>query len=528
MTVSAIDRTVRQTLDRPMQSVNEVKDHASALSQLINWSEIGILYDDRPDAILVVQLNQDNVVAVCRLCLSPRDSALSLRAYAKNEIDIDLRCCQGRTLTRAEITDVTALTKIWKKSQSSKISYQKVVEFFERIEHATRNRGRDGDIKAETRRQVWFDAHGRCMFDGCGRDLAHDPISGRRGNFAYLAHNVAASETGPRGVLYLSGILADDPSNILLLCDVHHRLIDTVAKADYPADRLSDMRSRFREDADQLLDNLARPKIPAFCICWPVHRQVISVPSLTQIAEALLPIGARLDGQIRRLNDNEKILRDADPDNVWPLMPTAIDAAATDILSQLHNQSYRAALFAMGLMPALIALGARLGNKNAITPMLLHRQVGLWYWPSAEPQGQFFTISGLERLKANCDEITIQIALTAHPRSMITTASTLGHPVVTVKANNNVMGNGALGHPLDGRQFRQRMQELLHGLRDIHSVKKVHLLPCASNAACVFLGQSYDSYHPELVIYDFADDGEEMIQRLILRNKKNKCIVSPC
>ena len=322
--------------------------------------------------------------------------------------------------------------------------------------------------------------------------------------------------------------MADAPSNILLLCDVHHRLIDTVAKADYPAERLSDMRSRFREDADKLLESLAKPKIPAFCVSWPVHRQVISLPSLTQVAEALLPIGARLDGQLRRLNDNEKILRDVDPGVVWNLMPAAIDAVAADILAQLHTESFRAALFAMGLMPALIALGAKLGNKNEITPMLLHRQVGLWYWPSAQPRGEFFTVTGLECLPAKCNEICIEIALTARPDSMTTTATALGHPIVTVKANNSSMGNGALGHPLDGRQFRQRMQELFHRLRDQHDVRRIHLMPCASNAACVFLGQAYDSYHPDIVIYDFSDKGTGMVQRLLLANKLNRCVVSQC
>ena len=173
-----LDRTVRQTLDIPMQSVDEVKDHANALRELAEWSGVGILYDDRPAAVLIVQLNQDDVVGVSRLCLTPQDSAAALREYSTDCTEVDLRCCQGRTLTRDEITNLTALTDIWKKSQSTKISQHKIVGFFERIEQGTRNRGRDGDIKAETRRQIWFDAHGRCMFEGCGKDLTVDPDNG--------------------------------------------------------------------------------------------------------------------------------------------------------------------------------------------------------------------------------------------------------------------------------------------------------------------------------------------------------------
>ena len=523
-----IDGTVRQTLNTPMQSVVEVKNHAKELRELVRWSDVGILYDDRPTALLIVQVDQEKVVGVCRLCLSPEDSSAALQAYSMQDADIDLRCYQGHELTREEIIDLDALSSIWKKSQSSKVSLQEVVKFFERTEQGARKRGRDGDITSETRRQVWFDAHGRCMFEGCGKDLTLDPTTGRHGNFAYLAHNVAASEEGPRGVIYLSSLLADDPGNILLLCDAHHRLIDTIAKADYPAEQLSDMRSRFCEDADKLLDSLSKPKIPAFCVSWPVHRQVISVPSLTQVAEALRPIGARLDGQLRRLSDNEMLLRATNTDQVWALMLPAINSVAAELLTQLHTDSYRAALFAMGLMPALIALGAKLGNKNSIAPMLFHRESGLWYWPDAEPQGEFFTISGIEDLPVKCREISVKVALTAHPGSMATAAAALGHPIVTVEANRNSMGNGALGHPQDGALFRQRIQQLLHRLRDEYGVRRIHLLPCASNAACVYLGQAYDSYHPEVVIYDFCEEGTGMVKRLMLANRQNSCIVSVC
>ena len=41
------------------------------------------------------------------------------------------------------------------------------------------------------------------MFEGCGADLTEDPVTRVRGNFVTLMHNVAASEGGTRGALYL-------------------------------------------------------------------------------------------------------------------------------------------------------------------------------------------------------------------------------------------------------------------------------------------------------------------------------------
>ena len=154
--------------------------------------------------------------------------------------------------------------------------------------------------------------------------------------------------------------------------------------------------------------------------------------------------------------------------------------------------------------------------------MLRYREDGLWYWPVNVPRGEFFTVEGLDRLSDQEGEACLLLGLTAVPEAMRSTVGSLGMSVVSVVARTEYLGNGALGHPDDGASFRQRMQELLHRLGDKHGVRRVHVLPCASNAACVFFGQSFDSYHPEVVIYDFASDGGCMVPRLRIANVNNE------
>ena len=228
---------------------------------------------------------------------------------------------------------------------------------------------------------------------------------------------------------------------------------------------------------------------------------------------------------VRTVNDNEAVLRHLSQEDLWALMPSTVEGAAETILQQTHGEKYRAALFAMGLMPALVALGAKLGNKCDITPMLRHRENGLWYWPVNEARGEFYTIEGLGRLADHEEEVCLVLGLTAKPPSTVSTAQSLGMSVVSVVARDEYIGNGALGHPDDGALFRQRMQELLHRLNDAHGVRRVHVLPCASNAACVFFGQSFDNYHPELVIYDFLAEEDRMVPRLSIASMNNQCKV---
>lgn len=430
-------------------------------------------------------------------------------------------------MAQEQVQDLAALTDIWRNAAGQGLEQTEADwrAFFEELVEDTHTKGRGPAVSAATRNQVLLDAHGRCMFEGCGADLTIDPVTGERGNFATLAHNVASSAAGTRGVLYLSDRLSDEASNILLLCVNHHRLVDTVAKADYPAHKLTAMREQFCRNAAVALDGLALTPIPGYCVAWPVHSQVISVPSSVEVGRALRPIGARLDGQLRTVGVNDEVLRSTDVATQWRTMPTAVATTADRILMQSHGDGYRAALFAIGLMPALIALGAKLGNKTGIIPMLRYRENGLWYWPVDDPRGEFYTVDGLDRLSGREAEVCLLLALTAAPSAMYQTAESLSMPVVSVVARPGYLGNGALGHPDDGSAFRQRMQELLHGLCDGHGVERVHVLPCASNAASVYFGQAFDNYHPALTVYDFADVGMPMVPRLHIRNSDGASVV---
>ena len=247
-----------------MVDLNEVRDHAAAVKLLIQWERVGLLFDDQLSNVILVLEYQEDLVGVVRFCLSIEESVEAVLAYQSRTDDLELRCLQGRSITADELVDLKRLTTVWQESdsQSVAVSIDEITKFFQRLENRARSKGRGRDISADTRRQVWFDAHGRCMFEGCGIDLTLDPVTGQRGNFAYLAHNIASSESGARGVLYLSGLLADDPRNVLLLCDTHHRLVDVIAKADYPVARLSKMRAQFCRDADGLLERFIKDAHP--------------------------------------------------------------------------------------------------------------------------------------------------------------------------------------------------------------------------------------------------------------------------
>ncbi len=97
------------------------------------------------------------------------------------------------------------------------------------MKFADKETGREGGVTNMVYEEVTSLAAWRCQFSGCGKDLKTHGTGRVRMRSSYFAHIVAASPTGPRGCRQESRLLADNPTNFLLLCDECHRLIDKVA-----------------------------------------------------------------------------------------------------------------------------------------------------------------------------------------------------------------------------------------------------------------------------------------------------------
>lgn len=521
---------LNQATHPPIEDFALVEAHLRLIQTVVTWSNVAIFVDERNKATLILLLHNNSVVALLRFCLSVEDSVKAIELFKHSSGRIFFGAWQGNALTAELIHSTVQINKIWSDIQAQVVEYSSadVRNYFQRIEDGSIQSGRNSPFTIATKRAVMLASHGRCMFDGCGENLGFDQLTGTEGNFSYLAHNVASAESGPRGVIGLSDKLSDDPNNVLLLCDKHHRLIDKVAAADYPAERLSRMRREFCETVERLLVGLGYHPIPAFAVLWPFNKQSISPPSPIQIAHSLAKIHARLDQQLHIVTENDETIRNAPPELLAKLLPGIIERAAEAIRMQSGGYKQRAALFAFGLMPPLIALGAKLGNKNEIIPMLRYRDGGQWAWPSDLPRGRTYETIGLEDLTDNESEVALIVALTEDPdiSNAVVREWTKANGMKSIKilSDSQFMGNGAIGHPKDGMNFMTDVQALLHRFADKHGVNRVHVLPCASNVACVLFGKAYDRHHPELLVYDFVPGGME--PQIRITNDGDKCSLS--
>ena len=520
------DQFCNQAASSPLDSVDTFHQYLDTLRNLVEWNTVGILTDEGNRNTIILLMLRDELTATMRLCLEPNLINSCINTLSGESETVAYRCIQGHVITLDDLTHLHSIASIWAnaEAQSTELKLDDLESLFIRFE-GERKKGRGPKFTKDTTETVWRDSFGRCMFTGCGEKLDYDKISGTSGNYAYLAHNVASSEKGTRGITALSEKLSNDPNNVLLLCDKHHRLIDKVATSDYPASTLSAMRKEFGLIANSLLDGLKYHPIPVYAVLWPVNSQTVSPPSYLQVAHSLSRIKRRMHQQINVLSNNEEFLVES-PDILWSCMPRIIQNAADKIIQQTKEFGYNAALFGFGPTSALIGLGAKIGNKNSIIPMLRFRENGSWSWPKMDPVGEFYEIDGFDKLE-NGTEFIINIALTAEPESLIEASKSVcekkGAQIITIRAKEQFMGNGAIPHPDDGKSFTAVLQSIFHDLKSKYGAQTIHLFPCASNAASVFIGQAYDVHHPKVIVYDF--DNGTMVPRIYLENENHKCLV---
>lgn len=302
-----MDATI-QTSEPPIEELALIESYARLLkSSEIEWKDVAIFTDRDEKSTLILLLQEEKVVALLRFCLSIEESLSALKTLLGEKGDMYLGNYQGACFSSEDIVSLTVINGYWQKSsdQRASIDMKDVQIFFEAQHTQSKATGRGADFTKDTKRKVMLESHGLCMFEGCGEDLGFDELTGEHGNFGYLAHNVAASPSGPRGKQVLSKKLSNDPKNILLLCDKHHRLIDKVAAADYSADQLSLMKSNFKKDAKKLLTGLSYEPVPVYFVLWPVQRAPISPPSDLQVSQCLAKSKLRMSGTPRDISDNE-------------------------------------------------------------------------------------------------------------------------------------------------------------------------------------------------------------------------------
>lgn len=186
-----------QTHFPPFDTMINATEYIRLLDDKVKWDEVIYFTDDNNKNALIVLQFESNVVSAMRLNF-PLDELISIiQRLCQGKKPLKLAILQGRSLDSSHVASLKSIQQALQlcQFQTIKVTTNEIRKFLKSTGR-TKAKGRGENFSKLTKDEVWKDSHGRCMFTGCGLRLNIDELTGERGNFSYLAHNVASSERG--------------------------------------------------------------------------------------------------------------------------------------------------------------------------------------------------------------------------------------------------------------------------------------------------------------------------------------------
>ncbi|WP_336057932.1 SAVED domain-containing protein [Nitratireductor sp. CH_MIT9313-5] len=246
-------------------------------------------------------------------------------------------------------------------------------------------------IPKATQISLWTLAAGRCEFAGCNRLLIGDLIAGKEdGKFGFIAHIVADSKNGPRGDKVRSPLLKQDISNLMLMCPIHHKLIDVDHVGDYPEATLIAMKQEHESRIEIVTDMDADRAAHVLRFAANIG-QLESLVSTKAIFAAMPPDRHPAERRTIDIELNAEV-RDGEP-AFWAMQSEHLRRQfARKVKERVEQREIQQlSVFALAPQPLLIELGTLLGDIMPVSVHQKYREPATWKWQSQQPAITFRT-----------------------------------------------------------------------------------------------------------------------------------------
>lgn len=339
-------------------------------------------------------------------------------------------------------------------------------------------------ISDKNKYMLWSISGGRCQYRGCNKILHTDILTKRNFNQSYIAHIVADSAGGPRGSEIRSAQLADDINNLMLLCDIHHRLIDK----DDVAGHKEDFLLKMKEEHEKRISN-------ACAIAPDKQSHIITLNA---------NIGAHTP------NVQYSITSQFLSPDYYPAEPKSIDLGTVNSLNkdsdssfwtyEIHNLQQRfdcfiypllnsgeikhISLFPFGPMPILMKLGTMMNDIYAVDVRQKRRRPDTWAFEKDIDTDYIFEAA--QEVKAN---VALKIELSDFiSNDRITSVLGDDTSIYSIKIQNP--DNDFVKSRKQITDFGAKMREVFRDIKRIHGQHAVmNIFPTMPVSLAVQLGR---------------------------------------
>lgn len=345
---------------------------------------------------------------------------------------------------------------------------------------------------------LWGKAAGRCEFRGCNKHLFQDALTKGEFNQAYIAHIVADVPGGPRGHITRSVQLKNDLSNLMLLCDVHHRMIDN-NETKYSEPLLLEMKKehegRIERSADVRYD--MHSHIVVYKSNVGAHTPVVTYES---VREYLWPEYYPAQSSAIDLSLSNSTQKDSDSDFWKNEIKNLEDQFGEQLRPKLRKSEIKhLSLFAIAPMPLLIKLGTMINDIQSMNINQLARSPKTWKLSDDKKRIKYI----INKPKTIHTKVALNISLSGtitNDRIEAILGSECSIYTLTIK----VPTNDFLKNKIHLTDFSLAVRQLFDEIKSIHGGNsQLNIFPAMPVATSVELGRIWmPKADMPMVIYD--------------------------
>lgn len=340
------------------------------------------------------------------------------------------------------------------------------------------------DIPNKVKYKLWAKAAGRCEYDECNKPLWEDIVTKAQFSTAYIAHIIGEKPEGPRGDPILSEKLKHDFSNLMLLCDTHHRLIDKEDEEGHSVERLIKMK-RAHEGRIQIQTELGRDRQSHILHYGANIGALRSFVTFSQCKEAMFPYYPA-ESQIIEINLQNSPFEDSRPD-YWIIERENLrQQFSAKVRDRLGKDITHLSVFAIAPQPLLIMLGQLLSDVTGMS-IYQHQKEPQdnWQWSELPKKMEFEIIRPVVR----SETIALNLSLSASIDNARIT-SVLGEDTAIWTITIDSPYNDFLKSRDQLQAFRECLRKLYDEIKSMHGQEQViHVFPAVPVSVAVEIGR---------------------------------------
>jgi len=350
--------------------------------------------------------------------------------------------------------------------------------------------------------RLWGKAGGRCQYSGCNTPLWRDSLTKVEFNKAYLAHIVADKPGGPRGHSELSEQLKSDISNLMLMCDPHHRLIDKEDIIGHPTDRLRAMKAQ-HESRIETLTSIQDEKQSHILLYGANIGEHNATLSWKKAATAMIPSFYPAESTALELGLKNSSYQD-NQDNFWNIERDHLHANFTKIIKLriASDDIQHLSIFALAPQPLLIELGRLLSDIPAAEVFQLHREPQqTWCWKNDGAQIELCFAEPKETSQNNVVALKLALSATVNDKRI---QDVLGSDVSIWSITANNPHNDILRHSSDLGKLRSLLRVAFDRIKVMHGEDaEIHVFPVLPVSAAIEVGRVWmPKADLPMIVYD--------------------------